>query len=119
LVDPWGLYSFAFQFSSGGIDITLPIYDSNKGFGGYPTFGVSTTLLGGGLVWSFDNPCNKPATSSEDDTYLNISTGLSKYGSVGFNQDMSRFQVNFGTGIGLPGLNYSTSMQNFTQGLSN
>jgi len=93
LVDPWGLYSFAFQFSSGGIDITLPIYDSNKGFGGYPTFGFSTTLLGGGLVWSFDNPCNKPATSSEDDTYLNISTGLSKYGSVGFNQDMSRFQV--------------------------
>jgi len=92
------------------VDIAVPLWDSNTGFFGSPSFGVSSTLVGGGLIISSDNSC-------PNDTYVDASTGISKYSSIGANQDLDKIHLTIGTGIGLPGLNYSASMQNFVQGL--
>ncbi len=120
--DPLGLWSLSFGFSSMGIDIAIPLYNSNNGYFGSPSFGTSTTLFGVGMQWSFDNPLNEPCSSDDPKNDVPVSAGYgpSKYNFTGsFNQDFSRLGVTYGIGVGLPGFNYSTSMENFAKGLAN
>jgi hypothetical protein len=120
--DPYGLWGLSYGFSSFGVDIIVPLYDSNNGYFGSPSFGVSTTLFGTGFQLSFDNPFNNPCASDDpsNDVPLSVGLGPSKYNLAGsFNEDFSRLGLAYGIGAGLPGLNYSTSMENFVTGMSN
>ncbi|MBC2734071.1 MAG: hypothetical protein HF981_06910 [Desulfobacteraceae bacterium] len=109
--------SITYSFSVVGLDVQVPIY-TEHGLFGKPTFGVSTTLIGGGFLVSIDNPMNAPMTELNEDINLTLSLN-SKYGlAVSSNLETSRFSINPGGGIGLPGINASTSMENFVEGLS-
>jgi len=100
-----------------GIDFSATAYDSNRGW--FPStktnIGVSTTAFGGGIQITFDTPVESGACQDED---VNVSMGMGKYLGVTYNTELSRGSVNLGLGFGLP-ISFSTSIQNFTQGLSN
>ena len=99
-----------------GIDFSA-LYDSNRGW--FPReitdIGVSTTAFGGGFQITFDIPVESRTNPCED---VNVSMGMGKYLGVTYNSELSRGSVNFGLGLGLP-ISFSTTIQNFSQGLSN
>jgi RHS repeat-associated protein len=116
LIDPFGLWGFKFGASSVGIDFSMVIYDSNAGWFPNPRteIGVSTTIVGAGLQFTFDTPVESQTCSDED---VIVSLGLSKYMGSSFNTELSRGSLNVGIGLGLPA-NLSSSIENFTVGLS-
>jgi hypothetical protein len=116
LIDPFGLWGLKFGASSVGIDFSMIIYDSNAGWFPNPKteIGVSTTLVGAGLQFTFDTPVESKTCSDED---VIVSLGLSKYLGSSFNTELSRGSLNVGIGLGLPA-NLSSSIENFTVGLS-
>lgn len=113
-IDPWGLAALSYSFSSIGVDIIIPLYDTEKGFFGSPQFGVSTTLIGGGFTYSYEDTNGCKSQDPNEDVFTSLS-GFSKYSSIGANQDYSRGLIIFGGGIGLPLINQSTSMENFVR----
>ena len=116
-VDPLGLWGINYGGSLMGIDFSATAYDSNKGW--FPStttdIGVSTTAFGGGIQITFDSPVESRTNPCED---VNISIGMGKYLGGTYNTELSRGSVNIGLAYGLP-ISFSTSIQNFTQGLSN
>jgi RHS repeat-associated protein len=117
LFDPLGLWGINYGGSLMGIDFSATVYDSNRGW--FPStttdIGVSTTVVGGGLQFTFDTPVESRTNPCED---VNVSLGLGKYLGVTYNLELSRASINLGLGLGLP-VSFSTPIQNFTQGLSN
>ena len=117
MVDSYGLWGINYGGSLMGIDFSATLYDSNKGWfiGTKTDIGVSTTALGGGLQFTFNTPVDSKRCPKDD---LNITPGiLSKYLGFTYNIELSRGSVNIGLGLGLP-VSFSTSIENFVQGLS-
>ncbi len=116
-IDPFGLWGVKYGGSLMGIDFSAVAYDSNKGW--FPStktnIDVSTTVFGGGVQFTFDTPVESRTTPCED---VNVSMGMGKYLGVTYNTELSRGSVNIGLGLGSP-ISLGTSIQNFTQGLSN
>jgi len=116
-IDPSGLCGVALGFSAVGLDITAPIYSTNSGWFGPPSFGVSTTLVGLGIKSYLDSGTR----DSSNDVMLNVG-GFegSKYMSIGSNvrNGNTRYEANVGAGIGIPFVNVSTSLATFTNALS-
>jgi hypothetical protein len=117
-IDPYGLWGIKVGGSLIGADFTTTIYDSNKGWFQSTTtdIGVSTTAFGGGLQFTFDTPVESMSCPDDD---VNVSLGLfSKYLGITYNTELSRGSINVGLGLGLQ-ITFGTSVQNFTEGLSN
>ena len=116
-VDPLGLWGINYSGSLMGIDFSATAYNSNKGW--FPSMttniGVSTTAFGGGIQITFDTPVESRTNPCED---VNVSIGMGKYLGGTYNTELSRGSVNLGFGLGLP-VSFSSSIQNFAQGLSN
>ena len=119
LVDPEGLWGLQLDLSSMGLDVSLPLYDSEKGYFGAPRFGVSTSLGGAGLEFTYDNPLSSACSNTTKEDIYGTFSPISKYLGFGFTKDFSKGSVNVGVGVGLPGFNLSTSMENFIGGVSN
>jgi RHS repeat-associated protein len=118
-VDPYGLLDASLNLSSVGVDINIPIYNSASSLHfGTPQFGVSTSLYGVGLQFSFYNPfgptCD-PDTSPEIYGYIGP---LSKYLSVFATEDESKIGFALGIGKGVPQVNVSSSMEHFMKRLA-
>ena len=100
-----------------GADFSTTIYDSNKGwFSSTETdIGTSTTVFGGGLKLTLDDPC---ASSNDSDSDLMSSWGfLSKYLGFSHSPDFSKKSVNLGLGLGLP-ISFSSSIENFANSVA-
>ena len=111
--DPLGLWGVDIGGTLIGADFSATIYDSNKSW--FPSsetdIGVSTTAFGGGIKFTFDDPCE---SSNNNDSDLMVSWGLSKYLGISYSPDFSRKSINLGLGLGLP-VSFSSSVENFTK----
>ncbi len=116
-MDPLGLWGVDIGGTLMGADFSTTIYDSNKGW--FPSsktdIGASTTAFGGGIKFTFDDPCD---SSNNNDSNLMVSWGLSKYLGVSYSPDFSQKSLNLGLGLGLP-VSFSSSVENFAQGIGN
>ena len=116
-IDPFGLWGISYGGSLMGIDFSATLYDSNKGW--FPStttdIAVSTTVFGAGIQFTFDTPVESTNNPCGD---FNVSMGMGKYLGVTYNTELSHGSVNLGLALGLP-VTFSTSIQNFAEGLSN
>ncbi len=118
-VDPWGLWKLGIGGSWVGVDISTIFYDSDLGWwpSDKPDFGVSTTMIGGGIQIAWGGPDERCSIyPGGDEVYASV--GMSKYLSYTSTIDMSQKSVNIGLGIGTP-ISFSTSMENFFKKLGN
>ncbi len=132
LIDPMGLKNiyFSVTLTSGFVDISspsltlsFPFFDGDS-FGlrvdGTPSFGVSTSFMGGSVNFSTDNPfssCTSSGDSDLDDTYIYL--GALRHQSTYSNLSGTNIGRSFGTGLSLPYVNASTSMNTAINKLSN
>ncbi len=131
LIDPYGLINFYLSgtFTIGFIDInspklsvSIPFLDGDK-FGlsidNKPNFGVSTALIGGSFNIATDNPFSfndENCNQSLDKSYLYV--GPRRHLATFSNLSGKNIGRSFGTGLSLPYVNASTSMDVAVQQLS-
>ncbi len=103
--------------------LSFPFFDGDRfGFSadGTPTFGVSTSFMGGSFNFSTDNPfsdCPTSGNSDLDDTYIYL--GALRHQSTYANLSGTNIGRSIGTGLSLPYVNASTSMNTAINKLSN
>jgi RHS repeat-associated protein len=118
-VDPLGLWRLSIGGSLMGFDFSSVFYDSEHGGWGpsyvrEPDVGVSTTLIGGGIKFSWGESDERCALYHPDSDETFAAIGVSKYLGYERSLDGAIQSFNLGLGVGTP-ISFSTSIRNFAK----